>query len=383
MVMPRNYRVGAFALFALSAFFIIFAFTELDIVVDSLSHLGISQQHSDIHRSMQTSLSNDQSSNNETFILKLVDKIVRGQDVKGMMSLIGRGQIPQYVLHKFFSQNKHKLSDKEYEEVMFLLEEYKRRLPGAVIIGCKKCGTTFFRRLFLLHPNVAGHPFEVNFFDKTSEQYLTAKDYVWEMPPSFPDQITIEKTPSYWISDHIAAEMREMLPEVKLILLVRDPACRVVSDYKHAVRNEILQPGDRLEDVLTETHFSKKRDRLLLPSLYDEHMTRWLSSFPSLSQFLVIRYEDLTSNKFVEILSETESFLGIPHYFSPVYNEEKGELCVVNSLLEKEECVQIRDETDKCSYEKEYDTALKELREELKPRVEKFEQLVDREFDWF
>ena len=53
------------------------------------------------------------------------------------------------------------------------------------------------------------------------------------MPRSTLGQITIEKTPNYFDHSKCAKRIYEFNSSIKLILLVRDPAKRVVSEYAH------------------------------------------------------------------------------------------------------------------------------------------------------
>ncbi|KAH9365253.1 hypothetical protein HPB48_015945 [Haemaphysalis longicornis] len=51
------------------------------------------------------------------------------------------------------------------------------------------------------------------------------------MPLSLPDQITMEKTPSYFVTREVPARIRAMRPDVRLLVVVRDPVTRALSDY--------------------------------------------------------------------------------------------------------------------------------------------------------
>ena len=56
------------------------------------------------------------------------------------------------------------------------------------------------------------------------------------MPKSFPDQLTIEKTPKYFIDQKVPRRLKIMDPAMKLILIVRNPIDRVISDYTQGYR---------------------------------------------------------------------------------------------------------------------------------------------------
>ena len=51
------------------------------------------------------------------------------------------------------------------------------------------------------------------------------------MVMSFSDQVTIEKSPRYWIYEHLPERIYKMNKNIKLILIVRDPVTRTISDF--------------------------------------------------------------------------------------------------------------------------------------------------------
>jgi len=51
------------------------------------------------------------------------------------------------------------------------------------------------------------------------------------MPLSFTSQRTIEKTPAYFVGESVPERVQAMNRSVKLLLIVRDPIERAISDY--------------------------------------------------------------------------------------------------------------------------------------------------------
>ena len=47
-------------------------------------------------------------------------------------------------------------------------------------------------------------------------------------------QILLEKTPAYFFDQDIEKRIHAAMPNVKLILIVRDPVTRMISEYVHA-----------------------------------------------------------------------------------------------------------------------------------------------------
>uniref|UniRef100_A0A1A9X4D3 Sulfotransferase domain-containing protein n=1 Tax=Glossina brevipalpis TaxID=37001 RepID=A0A1A9X4D3_9MUSC len=101
----------------------------------------------------------------------------------------------------------------------------------ALIIGIRKCGTRALLEMLYLHPRIQKAGGEVHFFDR-DENYMKGLDwYRKKMPHSFRGQITIEKSPSYFVSPEVPERVRAMNASIKLLLIVREPVTRAISDY--------------------------------------------------------------------------------------------------------------------------------------------------------
>lgn len=78
-----------------------------------------------------------------------------------------------------------------------------RRLPQAIIIGVRKCGTRALLEMLYLHPMVQKASGEVHFFDRDENYNKGLEWYRLKMPHSYPGQITIEKSPSYFVTPEV------------------------------------------------------------------------------------------------------------------------------------------------------------------------------------
>ena len=56
------------------------------------------------------------------------------------------------------------------------------------------------------------------------------------MPPTLEGQVTMEKTPSYFVTREVPQRVRQMNPNTKLLVVVRDPVTRAISDYTQSAR---------------------------------------------------------------------------------------------------------------------------------------------------
>lgn len=88
-----------------------------------------------------------------------------------------------------------------------------RHLPNTLIIGVKKGGTRALLEFIRLHPDVRAAGCEVHFFDRHYQKGLNW--YRHHMPYTIEGQITMEKTPSYFVTKEVPKRVRKMNPYTK------------------------------------------------------------------------------------------------------------------------------------------------------------------------
>ena len=264
-------------------------------------------------------------------------------------------------------------------KLQMLSVQYVQRLPEATIIGCRKCGTTFLAKILSTHSEIAMAPKETLYFEKYSKS-KNLKMYRAMMRHSFADQITMEITPSYWITADVPRQIAAMNPNTKVLLIVRDPACRIPSDYHMRLREGEFV-NSTFDDIMTKPRYAKATNPLWEYSLYDIQMKNWLTTFP-LQQILIIRNEDLRKPNAGNVLRELEEFLGVNHELQVVLSENKREMCINGGLSSTKEWY-IIDEHGVCLYEAHLGHSLKDICKKLITNVANFEKMVHREFHWF
>lgn len=83
-----------------------------------------------------------------------------------------------------------------------------RHLPDTLIIGVKKSGTRALLEFIRLHPDVRAAGCEVHFFDRHYQKGLHW--YRHHMPYTIEGQITMEKTPSYFVTKEVPQRVHRM-----------------------------------------------------------------------------------------------------------------------------------------------------------------------------
>ena len=109
-----------------------------------------------------------------------------------------------------------------------------RELPDFLVIGAQKAGTTALYAYLRWHPSIAG-PFwkEVSFFDRH-----WARGEAWyrgQFPLRSSGKLVGEASPSYVFHPLAPERVFSLVPDVKLVVLLREPGDRAYSQYQHAV----------------------------------------------------------------------------------------------------------------------------------------------------
>ncbi|XP_057716509.1 heparan sulfate glucosamine 3-O-sulfotransferase 6-like [Corythoichthys intestinalis] len=255
-----------------------------------------------------------------------------------------------------------------------------KRFPQAIIIGVKKGGTRALLEFLRIHPDVRAVGAEPHFFDRFYDKGL--EWYRNLMPRTLDGQTTVEKTPSYFVTKEAPSRVRSLNRRTELIVVVRDPVTRAVSDYAQTLSKDPGLPSFQslaLRNASTgpvDTSWSAVRI-----GLYARHLENWLRYFP-LSQFLFVCGERLVSDPAGE-MGRVQDFLGLKRAVSEkhfYFNRTKGFPC-----LKKPEgsgrprCL---GKSKGRPHPRIPQEVLQKLRDFYKPYNRRFYQMSGRDFGW-
>ena len=255
-------------------------------------------------------------------------------------------------------------------------------LPDFLIIGAARSGTTSLYEYLVKHPSVmpaVGK--EVYFFDKKFDKGVNW--YRTFFPTKLAKSrleskqkqkcITGEATPRYLHHPHSPKRVHDLIPDVKLIVLLRNPIDRAYSHYQmerdhgheelsfeEAIKKENRRIDDDAKKMNSDENFYSVnfyRKSYLTRGIYVEQLKRWFEKFP-LEQFLILKSEDFYE-KTPEIYQEVLDFLGLEEFELKSFKAYK-----------KREYSGIAPETRK------------ELQEYFKPHNEELSRLLNRDFGW-
>jgi len=255
-----------------------------------------------------------------------------------------------------------------------------QRLPDIVIIGVRKGGTRALIEMLSLHSGVVAAQNEVHFFDWESHFQKGLPWYLGQMPYALPGQLTVEKTPAYFTSSKVPRRLHQMNPSVRLLLILRDPTERVLSDYTQVFYNRLLKHKQHqpIEEVLVRDGEVNLGYKALNRSLYYVHMQNWLRYFP-LGSMHVVDGDALIRDPFPEV-KRVERFLGLPPQINAsnfYFNRTKGFYCLRDHGRER--CLH---DSKGRAHPKVAPDILHKLYRFFHEPNRKFFELVGRTFDW-
>lgn len=213
-----------------------------------------------------------------------------------------------------------------------------RVLPDFLIIGVMKGGTTSLYDYLNQHPSIypAFHK-EIHYFSglyASGETWYRAhfktrfyKNYVLRRLKK--DFLTGEATPGYLTNCFAAERAAKLVPQAKIIALLRNPVDRAYSHYYHNIRTgkpetlsfeeAIEKDAERWAREKQGMHESTRRVlsqysayAYLERGLYAERLKSWFDHYPK-DQILILKSEDLYTDP-RSVVDQTFRFLGVaPH----------------------------------------------------------------------
>ncbi|XP_073492550.1 heparan sulfate glucosamine 3-O-sulfotransferase 6 [Aquarana catesbeiana] len=203
-----------------------------------------------------------------------------------------------------------------------------KSFPQAIIVGVKKGGTRALLEFLRVHPDVRALGAEPHFFDRCYDKGL--EWYRNLMPRTLEGQITMEKTPSYFVTLEAPKRIYNMSKDTKLIVVVRNPVTRAISDYTQTLSKTPSLPSfQALAFKNTSTGTIDTSWSAIRIGIYAKHLENWLQYFP-LSKFLFVSGERLVSDPAGE-MERVQDFLGLKRVITDkhfYFNKTKGFPCL-------------------------------------------------------
>jgi hypothetical protein len=190
-------------------------------------------------------------------------------------------------------------------------------LPNLIVIGAQKCGTSVLHYYLSLHPEVSmSRPKELNFF---IEERNWPRGVDW-YKSHFDAEARVrgEASPNYTaFPQHqgVPERMASVVPDAKLIYMVRDPLERIAAHWVHNYAKR------REKGTLAET-LVHPNTSYVTRSKYAMQLERFLEHYPK-EQILVFQQSELRHQR-METLRQIFEFIGVdPDFTHPRFEQER------------------------------------------------------------
>jgi len=224
----------------------------------------------------------------------------------------------------------------------------RRQLPSVILVGAQRAGTTSFFRALMSHPLIhsANYHKGVNYFDVNYH-----RDFSWYQG-HFPtaaalrkrsrdvagEPISFEASGYYMFHPCAAERMARHLPDVRILMMLRDPVERAYSAYKHELargfETESFTRALELEDARLEGQaermladpdyqsFSHRHHAYVRRGQYAEQLLRLREHFPA-EQIHVVDSESFFEQPETTYAGVLD-FLDMPHLMPDRFDRWNG-----------------------------------------------------------
>jgi hypothetical protein len=189
-------------------------------------------------------------------------------------------------------------------------------LPNLIVIGGLKCGTTSLHHYLTLHPEIAmSRPKELNFFVAELNWELGRNWYASHFDPAA--RVRGETSPHYTNRprfEGVAERMRSIVPEARIVYMVRDPLDRMLSHYLHNL-------GGGYDDRPLAEALADDRSAYWQRSRYAYQLEPYLEAYGP-DQIAVVAREELLRER-AATMRLVYAFAGVdPAFSSPEFERE-------------------------------------------------------------
>ena len=273
-----------------------------------------------------------------------------------------------------------------FEKLYRKMTSRLRQLPDFIIIGAGRAGTTALYSYLIQHPLIAAASTDNNesVADLHFFEYIISNNIQWyksHFPILFSKSnkhknsfITGEYTSTYMYHPDVPKRIFNLLPKIKLIVILRNPIDKAYSTYQQQFRfgeyttsfedaiNAEFRRIDLNKDFpeLNSDNPNFKNyvaQNIIRHGIYADYLETWLEIFNK-EQILILNSDDLKKST-KETLRRVFNFLNVSNYdIKDTSQVNVGKYPTINKITRKK------------------------LIEFFKPHNQRLNKLLDTEFDW-
>jgi len=237
------------------------------------------------------------------------------------------------------------LSNPKFNPYKFSLKKFYRNLtsksrvlPDFIIIGAGRAGTTALYSYLIQHPSIIPATTENNqpVADLHFFEYMISDKISW-YKSHFPRKsknsfVTGEFTSTYMYHKHVPERIFNLIPKIKLIVILRNPTDKAYSTYNQqshfreftsSFEETIKAEFSRIDLIKNHIEFKNSNPdfdnyveyNIIRHGIYFNYLEKWFKIFPK-EQIFVVDSNEL-ENFPQQTLNKVFEYLNLPHHEIP------------------------------------------------------------------
>ena len=215
-------------------------------------------------------------------------------------------------------------AEKRYERLLGC-----RKLPDILTIGFEKCGTVTLDTYLGIHPQIF-IAYEGNYELFNKDSTVSVQDYTRKKPCTPQGKFRLNKLATPGTTE----KTYKVIPNAKLLAIVRDPVDRAMSHYIHRLDKGLESTQSNFDRTIASIMdynkpFSVKSSILFSQSRFLEELEPWIANY-GLDKIHIVDGDNFVKNP-VQELQKVERFLGLKPFITEdhfVYSARKRFYCL-------------------------------------------------------
>ena len=192
-------------------------------------------------------------------------------------------------------------------------------IPDFIIIGAQKSASTFVQACLAEHPEIYIPPGEISCFESPDYELKAFEDLEKLFEGHKGKKLGI-KRPNYIGKPEVPERIKQHLPDVKLIAVLRNPIERAVSAYYHKINYGFIPAKDIKKgmELLQKGQYQqtfKRAQEIIEFGLYYKYLNKYRHYFEK-NQILILLYDDIVANK-LKSIQEIYAYIGVDSSYLP------------------------------------------------------------------
>jgi hypothetical protein len=183
-----------------------------------------------------------------------------------------------------------------------------------IIIGAQKAATTFLHRCLEDHPEVYLPNNEISYFENPDFDNTSYEKFINQFSEVEKHKIIGIKRPNYLHKEECPERIKNIFPNVKLIVTLRDPIARFISAYFHYIRFgffPVIEINKAIPGLLNNLYANDwpRSEEIISFSKYHKHLEVYKKLFGK-DQLLILNQESIKKDK-KKVICQIYQFLNV------------------------------------------------------------------------